>query len=44
MIEQLERFMEGRPHDKEKNIVDAAMEYIEQVEKVSIDRYEALNQ
>ena len=42
-LEKLERFMEGRPHDRDKNIVDATLEYIEQVEKASIERYELMN-
>lgn len=44
MTKKLEQFMKGRPHDKDKNIVDATMEYIEQVEKASTERYKALNQ
>lgn len=42
-LEKLEQFMEGRPHDRDKNIVEATMEYIEQVENKSIERYESLN-
>ena len=42
-IEKLEQFMEGRPHDRDKNIVEATMEYIEQVENKSVERYESLN-
>lgn len=40
--ENLERFMEGRPHDKEKTIVEATMEYVQQVEKTSVERHELL--
>jgi len=39
----LEQFMKGRPHDRNKSIEDATMEYIEQVEKSSMERYEQLN-
>lgn len=43
MRNQLEQFMEGRPHDKDKSIEEATMEYVEQVEKVSIERHEQLS-
>lgn len=42
-LEKLEQFMEGRPHDRDKNIVEATIEYIEQVENKSAERYESLN-
>ena len=42
-LEKLEQFMEGRPHDRDKNIVEATIEYIEQVENKSVERYESLN-
>lgn len=42
-LKKLEQFMEGRPHDRDKNIVEATMEYIEQVEQASIERYKLLN-
>lgn len=42
-LEKLEQFMKGRPHDRDKNIVEATMEYIEQVEQASIDRFKLLN-
>lgn len=42
-LDKLEQFMEGRPHDRNKNIIDATIEYIEQVENKSVERYESLN-
>lgn len=40
---KLEQFMQARPHDKSKDISQATTEYIEQLEKASVERYHELN-
>lgn len=43
-MKKLEEFMKDRPHDQDKTIEEATIEYIEQIESKSIERYQALNQ
>lgn len=42
-FEKLTKFMKNRPHNRDKHIIDATIEYIEQVENKSVERYESLN-
>ena len=41
-MSKLEVFMKGRPHDKDKDIEEATMEYIEKLEDASVERYRDL--
>ena len=41
-MDKLMEFMKGRPRDKSKTLEDAVIEYVEQVEKTSVERYTEL--
>jgi len=43
-LTKLSKFMKNRPHDRDKNIIEATKEYIEQIEVRSVERYQELNQ
>lgn len=43
-MEQLKEFMKGRPYDRDKDFEEAVIDYIDELEQASIERYEKLKE